>query len=337
LLIISGEMRSLFTVVLSTFLLSLAWGLYQGRFESDFWAFSNDVSDRSASLKFVVALNLRNTDQMHNHFLEVSNPSSKSYGKFLTAKELDALYGPTIEAKRQVKAYFQAIPGTTVRMADYADLMEVTAPISEIEKHFSTTLGYVSHIYGLIPQKSLRAMNEISVPEDIANHISFISLNAPVNHVKARGAKAVERLQEAQKSSEESANSVYITAGNNEALVRFQAYCYDALTLGQPLVVNNQNPPCSTSGLVNVPLFQFAVSSYTNVKSNAWVLDTDPTVYPVTANKVYCYNNVTKVSCDGTGDAMHCYCVAKVRKAVSIVFFSIDFLCYFPLLVDFSP
>lgn len=300
-------MQFLLLALLSTLLVWSTNALYQGKFVGEFWDFSDEVQDRSARVKFVVALKLRNHDEMHRHFLDISDPYSTNYGKYLTARELDKMYGPSIEAKRQVKAFFESVPGTHVHIADFGDLMEVTSPIWEIEKHLNTELAYVSHTTGLIPQKSLRSRTELAVPESIAKHIAFISLNSPVNHVKARGAKAVQRLLDREG---EQANTVYITAGNNEALVRFQAYCGDGS-------VNNYNPPCSNGAVADVPLFNFAVSSYTNTKTNTWTITTDPTDYVVTANKVYCYNNATKTTCDGTGDAMHCYCLAKVFKMKS--------------------
>jgi hypothetical protein len=345
-----------FLTLLSTLLPTSVNGLYQGKFESQIWKFTDDYfsPDPTDMIRFIVALKLKNTEIMKKHFLEISNPHHSNYGKYLSPEELADQYGPSKEAKTRVKAFFEAIPGTTVEIAEFGDLMLITSSISEIEKCLSTKLAVVSHIHGLIEKRSLRSTTEILIPDEIAKHISFISLNSPVNHMKARGAKAVRQITSELAEGmltgcflffrslsfslflslslsfslpfsafSSDANSVYVTAGNEEAIIRFQAYCGDGS-------INNFNPPCGNMASEDVPLFQFDVYSYSNTAplSSAYVLNTDPTEFIVPSRKAFCYNNRTSVACDGTGDAMNCYCAVKVRKIAFLCLFWWFYCCF---------
>eukprot|EP01033_Poteriospumella_lacustris_P011452 gene11452-8148_t len=169
--------------------------LFTGSFSSQLWAFDEKADFGTRWVRFKVALTLRNTDRMHDHFQDVSNPMSPNYGKFLNANELDQMYGPSAADKQAVRDYFASIPEAKVTMHDHGDLMEVLAPIEHVEKHLDTSLGVVAHVHGRIPQKAIRAKTDISVPSHIADKIAFISLNSPVNHVKPRAAKSLREVE----------------------------------------------------------------------------------------------------------------------------------------------
>ena len=57
---------------------------YSGEFISDTWKLNpSQFVHRQQTVKFFVALKLRNIDSMQREFLAVSNPKSHAYGKFL--------------------------------------------------------------------------------------------------------------------------------------------------------------------------------------------------------------------------------------------------------------
>lgn len=290
-------------------LLPAILSLYMGRFESEHWDFTPHSPAEGSRVKFTVALKLRNVARMHQHFLDVSNPKSLHYGKFLTARELDHVYGPSIEAKRQVKAFFESMPDTYASIADFGDLMRIDAPVKEVEKHLKTQLGFTKHNLDVISQSALRARTGLEIPDDIAQHISFISLNSPVNHVKARGAKAVSQLKAQEERNGAAATSVpSIVAGNEEAQIVFTAVCSDSST-------NINNPPCANLGADQTPLFKFDVYTYTNTPTaDTYTINTDPTEFTVTANKVFCFNTATYAACSASADdtTNGCKCVAKL-------------------------
>lgn len=275
----------------------LGGNLHKGAFSSRVWNFDDSAEAGTKWVRFTVALKLRNTDGMHNHFQDVSNPNSANYGKYLTAEEVDAMYGPSVEDKRVVRDFFQQIKDSEVTLHENGDLLQVRAPIEHVEKQLQTKLGVVSHYTNRIPQKAIRAKSDLSLPNHIADKIAFISLNAPVNHIKPRGAKSVKQVE-----SEKAANAISVNPGNEEALVSFQPICSDGK-------VNNYNPPCSN--LNDAPGFSFAVNSYTNTAQNAYILNSQPTVFNVPASNVYCYDNST-AACSGAAHNGACTCLAKV-------------------------
>ena len=63
---------------------SVSASFYSGEFISDTWKLNpRQLVHRQQTVKFIVALKLRNVDSMQKELLAVSNPKSHSYGKFL--------------------------------------------------------------------------------------------------------------------------------------------------------------------------------------------------------------------------------------------------------------
>jgi hypothetical protein len=200
-------------------------------------------------------------------------------------------------------------------------LFEVTAPVSSIHTSLKTELSWVTHSRKLTEKKSIRAVKPISIPEELHGLISFVSLNAPVNHVMPRAAKALaqRRREESAAAGREikddhhdnalhavAAGYVGISPGNEEALAFFKPYC--GLGATEP---NVQNPPCSTSSAANTPTFSIQVFKHANIQSNPYLLSEEPVTYTVPNTAVYCYNTYTTNSCGGN-DGNNCTCVTKV-------------------------
>lgn len=277
--------------------------LFTGSFESKVWRFDETTDLGTRWVRFTVALNLRNTDLMHQHFLDVSNPASPNYGKYVGHRELDELYGPSAADKRAVQEFFQNIPEATVTMHEHGDLLQVLAPIEHVENHLQTSLGTVSHTYNRIAQKAIRSKTDLVIPAHIASKISFVSLNAPVNHVKPRAAKSLREVEEKKSKNLSKLPNVSIIPGNEEAVVVFYPICSDNS-------FNNFNPPCANIG--TAPDFVFSVSTYSNNVPNQVQLDTDPTVFNVRANNVFCMYNTT-LPCDASTNKGLCKCYTKVN------------------------
>jgi hypothetical protein len=300
---------SLSCPMLSALLLALAvlvgngQALFQGAFHSNTWKFleSEDASWKdSHHVKFMVALKKQNIEEMHQHFLAVSNPRSSQYGKYLSKEEVAQHYGPSPDMQKKVKEFFSAIPSAQLRIPKHSDLWEITANVAELEEHLKTKLEFVSHVKtDLYPQKAIRAQSELSIPADIAHGIHFISLNSPVNFLRARGAKSL-------KSAEvDAAAPVSVTAGNEAALVYFKPTCAGG-------AVNMVNPPCT--GDAEVPDFEFVVKSYANDPSNPYLLPTNPFYFSVPNSNVYCYNNSKPYPvCNGI-DTNACVCTTQVMQ-----------------------
>ena len=268
-------------------------------------------------MTFIVALKLRSPEQLKRDLMEVSNPKSARYGKYLTREDISTKYGPLPSSKEKVIQHFEKIPGSAViGRENLGDFISVTASIQSIEEFLQTKIGLVQHAHQLTNKKALRATGSFFVPEDVAHLISFISLNTPVTHVIPRAGKYMkekekerERTMESNGYSSQGSSSatVLVTSGNEEALIRFKPTCYGG-------VVNDASPPCSNKNASEVPAFVISVTEHANNISDPYYLSTDPQVFDIAPQNIYCYNTFTTTTCTGNGlDGMNCTCITKVR------------------------
>jgi len=158
------------------------------------------------------------------------------------------------------------------------------------------------HVSDKSDKRSLRTTSPLSrFPASIAEKISFVSLNSPINHMTPRQS-ALRR----SKSQSAVASGVSAQAGNKEALVKFQPLC------GAPGVPNDVSPPCSTSAAEDTPKYTVSIHQYSNSSSaSGYLLDPDPIVVELVQEYIFCYNNITKSACNA-GEEGSCTCMAKV-------------------------
>ena len=279
---------------MSLLTLENAISLHVGPFSSSSWFEDQKVIDRTKSTKFTVALKIRNEEEMRLEFLDVSNPKSSKYGKFYSQAQLNEKFGISLQDRLKVIEYFETIPGSKVSgRNELGDFITVEAPIESVENTLKTKLTWHSNEYNPTGKKGLRATSDIFIPNNIHNYISFVSLNSPITHVVPRAVK-----------DKQSQNSVGVTAGNQEALVRFQPICGDGS-------LNEASPPCSNLGDKDlIPKFNILVSSRYENKTNPYALNTDPYLFDVPGADVYCYNSGTFLTCTGS-DGPSCICIVK--------------------------
>ena len=302
--------------------------LYTGEFQSTVWLPDRkQIIASDTEVKFIVALSLTQVEEMSSLLLDVSNPRSPSYGRYLSLDELSARFGPTPDVKKRVFEFFGSIKGAKVHVPKHGDLFEVSAPARSIETALNTELAWVTHARGRSEKKSVRALKPIAIPEDLHQHISFVSINAPVNHVMPRAAKRLaNRRKEANaaagisKSADKNkdnalldaaAGLVGITPGNEEALAFFKPYC--GLGATEP---NTESPPCASSSAANTPTFSIQVFRHANSQSDPVLLSDEPTTVTVPNTAVYCYNTYSTATCSGI-DGNNCTCIAKVSQLVT--------------------
>ncbi len=58
------------------------------------------------------------------------------------------------------------------------DFITVTAPASSIESYLSTSLSYRVSKRGIVEKKAIRADKDLVLPADVAERITFLSLNS---------------------------------------------------------------------------------------------------------------------------------------------------------------
>jgi tripeptidyl-peptidase-1 len=145
------------------------------------------------SFRFIVALALTNTRAMHNHLMDISDPKSINYGNYLTRDEIKRMYGPSEEKALAVTAFFNQFGEAS--LSPSGDMLQVTAKVKDVESALGTSLAWYTNVHQHTERRSLRAVKPLVIPKDLKSHISFISLNAPVNHAYPRGNVHLNRAE----------------------------------------------------------------------------------------------------------------------------------------------
>jgi subtilase family serine protease len=135
--------------------------------------------------EIVVSLNLRNRDALDALLMDIQDPSSPNYGKFLTQDEFNAAFAPTA-ADEQAVAKFLSDNGLTVtdRFSNRL-LIGAVGTVRGIENAF----GVEIHNVRLKGQPHYATLNDPSLPSDIAGSVAGVigldDLAAMHAHVRA--------------------------------------------------------------------------------------------------------------------------------------------------------
>lgn len=145
------------------------------------YAFTNTRSDPEAIHSCTFHLTSLNSDYIEHYLTDVSNPTSKNYGKYLTKKQIDDL---TIdrEGVKKVLAYLSTHDVTVTKQLSSSIICE--SSIKTFELIFNTVFYdavNVDHSKDII----FRA-HEYYLPSDLAPHVTFVGgiMHLPVvlNH-----------------------------------------------------------------------------------------------------------------------------------------------------------
>jgi subtilase family serine protease len=148
---------------------------------------ATDVGLASASdtHEIVVSLNLRNRDALDALLMNIQDPSSPNYGKFLTQDEFNADFAPTA-ADEEAVARFLSDNGLTVtdRFANRL-LVGAVGSVRSIENAFDVEI----HNVRFKGQPHYASLNDPSLPSDIAGSVAGVigldDLAAMHAHVRA--------------------------------------------------------------------------------------------------------------------------------------------------------
>lgn len=264
-------------------------------FFSDSWV-PEETNSKNERVKFMLAFKGRNHADMHDEFLSVSSPKSSKYGAHLSLSEVHEKYGVKDEDKQLVLSVIsQKIEGSVVECGDFSDLCSISAEIGHIERGFDTKLMWHSHKRNLANTKrSLRAVRPLAIDEKFDDLISFISLNAPVNHMVMKAAESKSEMDMA---------SVGVISGNKEAVIDFVVTCENG-------ELNTDYIPCSSTGGAPI-MFNVAVTAHANNLTNPYLLTTDPILSTsINASGLRCFNSNGQ-ACNGTVD-QGCKCHLKL-------------------------
>jgi len=330
-----SESHGLLSVLVVAAIVVCCQAFYTGQFEQQDWTFQVDKKlAADTRISFIVALELHNVNDMHNHLMDVSDPSSVRYGRYLSLQEIHEKYGPTEEERQKVVDFFHQMEGVELQTDFVGDLFQVTAPVQSISNHLQTELAWVTHKRRLTDKKSVRCITPLSgLPEELHSLVSFISLNMPVNHAMPRAAKALAKRRRELKSDTDielseavggraaaaglddhysnaevdaTTGGLGVRPGNKEIQVFFQPVCGASST-----TLNSESPPCQSAAADDVPTFYFSIFKHANSRANPYLLSNQAQIISMSTQDVYCYNTYTANTCSGN-DGSNCTCIAKL-------------------------
>ncbi len=98
------------------------------------------TADSSDAIDITVHLRNRNQAALTKLIDELSDPSSAQYGKYLTADQFVAQFGPTKASVAKVENFLKDSGLTVTGVADNSAYVEARGSVSKVQKAFSTTL-----------------------------------------------------------------------------------------------------------------------------------------------------------------------------------------------------
>ncbi len=99
----------------------------------------------SQTLHLVIALPLRNQDELNQLLTNLYNPSSPSYHQFLSVDQFTAEFGPTQQDYDSVISYAEANGLTVVDTSPNRVNLQVTGSVANIQSAFHVNLGVYQH------------------------------------------------------------------------------------------------------------------------------------------------------------------------------------------------
>lgn len=99
----------------------------------------------SQTLQLVIALPLRNQDELNQLLVDLYNPSSPSYHHFLTVDQFTAEFGPTQQDYDSVINFAKANGLTVVATSPNRVNLQVTGSVASIQSAFHVNLGVYQH------------------------------------------------------------------------------------------------------------------------------------------------------------------------------------------------
>lgn len=217
------------------FTLSTGRALYLGPFVSsklDFWSPLQITHPKKVT--FYVNLALKNVQQMHRDFLQVSTPRSGSYGKHLSVGDIKNRYGLGAQLNKLLDFFKTFDDGKALVEPNLSETMiKVTASAEAIEQKLNTKLFIFRHDNEAVKTRYIRAAEPIELPEHIKSLIAFISLNSPVDpgiFKRVSGVGSSTKSQVSKDAAAASSGATYnisVSSGNLEAIIGFSPFCGD--------------------------------------------------------------------------------------------------------------
>jgi len=242
---------------------------------------------------FYVAMKLRNKELLHNELMDISDPKSMRYAKYYSIHDIKNNFGPTDYIKLKMENFLSNLDGV-YEFSLANDMVKVTASIESIENVFGTKLRYLKR--ELDSKKSLKAVETLTkVPNDLHEHISYISLNTPIHSLQA---DAYE--MKINKQNNNLVNQVMEVMEYNVSTYQTTA---SAALIGF-------TPICPSKSLITDCDYKITVTSYNSNYTYSYLINTDGEDFSLKFNEnLICTESNTGNSCT---ISTNCTCLAKI-------------------------
>ena len=136
-----------------------------------------------------IALTQSNLDRADEFLMDVAHPESPNFGKHWSAKQVAETFAPSEDAVVSVIEWLSeaGIAGSRVKQSQSLNWIEADVTVAEAESLLSTKYYEYRHTSS---EQAHVACDEYSVPEDIRQHIDFIT---PTVHFDAKIGPPKER------------------------------------------------------------------------------------------------------------------------------------------------
>jgi len=128
------------------------------------------TSDALITIRF--ALTQQNLDVLESTLLDISDTTSKNYGKWKSAEEVTEIVAPAKEVSERVVAFLERQGATKVE--NFRDMVKVTAPVRWVEETLQTSLFFFQH-KTRTSKVIIRADGGYQIPSEIDEHVDFVA------------------------------------------------------------------------------------------------------------------------------------------------------------------
>jgi len=142
-------------------------------FSSPNWIMGERVNDEDLiTVRFALKHESHKVAQFEELFLDISNPKSVNYGKWLTIEQITEKLAPPERNLFLVKDFLGSFGVHDITVNSYKDIVKVQVPATLAEKMFETILHKFKHIDSDVT--IIRVIRPYSLPEDLAEVVSFV-------------------------------------------------------------------------------------------------------------------------------------------------------------------
>ncbi|KAL2854044.1 peptidase S8/S53 domain-containing protein [Aspergillus pseudodeflectus] len=130
--------------------------------------------DKQERLPVRIGLAQSNLDHGHDLLMEISDPASSRYGKYLSAEEVHGLFAPAEDSIEQVRAWLESkgIDASRISHSINRQWLQFDASAEEMEWLLQAEYYLYSHTES---GRSHIACREYYVPESVQSHIDYIT------------------------------------------------------------------------------------------------------------------------------------------------------------------